>query len=54
MSVLPISHCFDNWSFVILFEGWESCASSLVLFSQDYFGNSGPFIDQKSIFFLLT
>ena len=45
MSVfVPIPCRFDYCSFVVLSEVWESYASSFVLFPQDCFGNSGPFV----------
>lgn len=45
MSVfVPVPHCLDYCSFVILSEVWEIFASSLVFVPQDCFGNSGSFI----------
>ena len=42
MSVfVPVPHCFDYCSFGVLSEVWEGYASCFVLFSKDFFGNSG-------------
>ena len=41
---VPIPHCFDYCSFVVLSEVWEGYASCFVLFPQDCFGNSGSFM----------
>ena len=41
---VPIPHCFDYCSFVILSEVWEGYASCFVLFLQDCFVNSGSFM----------
>ena len=42
---VPIPYYFDYCSFVVLLsEGREGYASSFVLFPQDCFGNSGPFM----------
>ena len=44
MSVfVPILHCFDSCSFVVLSEVWESDASCFVFIPQDCFGKSGTF-----------
>ena len=46
MSVfVPILHCFDYCSFVVLSEIWEGYASCFVLFPKDRFDNSGSFMD---------
>ena len=45
MSVfVPVPHCLDDCSFVILSEVWESYASCLFFVPQDCLGNSGSFI----------
>ena len=46
MSVfVPVTHCLDYCTFVILSEVWESYASWLFFFlPEDCFGNSGSFI----------
>ena len=42
---VPVPYYFDYCSFVVLLsEGREGYASSFVLFPQDCFGNSGPFM----------
>ena len=41
---MPIPHCFDYCSFVVLSEVWEGYASWFVLFSQDCFDNSESFM----------
>ena len=48
---MPISHCFDNCSFVILFEGWESCASSFVPFFSGLLWQFWAFYWPKSQYF---
>ena len=40
---VPILHCFDSRSFVVLSEVWESDASCFVFIPQDCFGKSGTF-----------
>ena len=40
---VPILHCFDSCSFVVLSEVWESDASCFVFIPQDCFGKSGTF-----------
>ena len=40
---VPIPHCFDYCSFVVLSEVWEGYDSCFIFF-QDYFGNSGSFM----------
>ena len=38
LSLLPVPHCFDYYSFAVSFEIRNCEPSSCVLFSQDYFG----------------
>ena len=40
---VPMLHCFDSCSFVVLSEVWESDASCFVFIPQDCFGKSGTF-----------
>ena len=45
MFVVPVPHCLDDCSFVILSEVWESCYASCLVFVPQYcFGNSGSYI----------
>ena len=41
---VPVLHCFDYCSFVVLSEVWEIYASCFVLFPEDCFCNSGSFM----------
>ena len=41
---LPLPHCLDYYSFVMLSEVWENYDSCFVFFSQDFFGSSGSFM----------
>ena len=41
---VPISHCFDYCSFVVLSEAWEGNASCFVLFPWDCFYNLGSLV----------
>ena len=42
--LVPVPHCLDDYSFVILTEVWESYGSCLFFVPQDCFGNTGSFI----------
>ena len=39
--MVPVPHCLDYCSFVVLSEVWENYASCLVFVPQNRFGNSG-------------
>ena len=41
---VPIPHCLDNCSFVVLSEVWKNYASNFVLALQECFSNSGSFV----------
>ena len=41
---VPVSHCFDDCSFIVLSEVREPDSSSSILLSQDSFGFSGSFV----------
>ena len=41
---VPVLHCFDYCSFLLLSEVWEDYACCIILSPQDCFGHSGSFM----------